>query len=138
MKRSASPWVLFLLVVSRGATGQPLPRELAPDVIEGPLIAATCVDSRSIAACNQHALSAGQPGGVVAGRQFTMLLIDGRILARTCAASTKGRLRASGILHRGGFAMSVFRLEQDCGSGWAIVDLPHTGTLADGPGGGDE
>lgn len=121
------------------AAGEPLTPKLAPDVIEGTLAAAACIVERdSQPACSQRALAAGQPGGVVDRRRFTTLLVDGRILARSCAARTGGRLRVSGVLHRNALAMSVIRLEQDCGRGWTTVDLPHAGTLADGAIGGDE
>lgn len=130
--------VLCSVVATGRAHGQPLAKELASDVIEGTLVAAACVEPGQVARCNQRALASGQPGGLLVGRLFTVLLIDGHILAQTCAASTAGRLRASGILHRREGAMSVFRLEQNCGRGWVAVDLPHTGTLADGAGGGDE
>ncbi|TMQ02382.1 MAG: hypothetical protein E6J91_52270 [Deltaproteobacteria bacterium] len=98
------------------AAGDPLSQDLAPDRIEGTLAAAVCVGSGDrTPGCVQRALAAGQPGGIRDDRRFTMLLVDGRILGRTCAARGTGRLRASGVLHRGGVAMSLFRLEQDCG-----------------------
>jgi hypothetical protein len=128
-----------LLVVAGGAAAAALSKDLAPDVIEGTLAAAECiVTGDPLPVCNHRALSAGQPGGVLAGQQFTVLLIDGRILARTCVAAGSGRLRASGILHQSGGAMSLVRLEQNCGQGWHIVDVPHAGTLAEGAAGGDE
>jgi len=138
MKRSAWIWVLSILLAAQGAVGRPLDKKLAPDTVEGTIGAATCLGSKEQATCNVRALSAGQPGGLVVGRQFIMLLIDARILGRSCAVATTGRLRASGVLHRRGLAMSVFRLEQDCGHGWIAVDLPYTGSLAEGAGGGDE
>jgi len=130
---------LPLLVAIGVAAGDTFTRDLAPDVIEGTLRAAECLGTGDqTPACNRRALGAGQPGGVLDGQRFTVLLIDGRVLDRTCAAGAGGRLRASGVLHREGFEMSVFRLEQDCGQGWTPVDLPHTGTLVDGALGGDE
>lgn len=138
MRRPTWVFALSLLAPAGSAAGQPLRSDVAPDVIEGTLVAAACVDSKQISACNQHTLVTGQPAGLMMERRFTMLLIDGRILAQTCTISTPGKLRISGILHRGGLAMSVFRIEQNCGQGWTVVDLPHTGTLAQGAGGGDE
>jgi hypothetical protein len=140
MKTSFRVSLLAVVLATAGvAAGETLTQDLAPDVIEGRLAAAACVGADDqTAACHQRALAAGQPGGVLDGPRFTVLLIDGRILARTCAVGAVGRLRASGVFHQDGFAMSVFRLEQDCGQGWAIVDLPHAGTLADGAAGGDE
>jgi hypothetical protein len=136
---SCIPMALPLLVAVGVATGEPLTNGLAPDVIEGTLSAAACVgDGDRTPACNQRAFAAGQPGGLLSGRRFTVLLVDGHILGRTCAAGVAGRLRASGLLHQNGFAMSLFRLEQDCGRGWTTVDVPHAGTLADGAAGGDE
>jgi hypothetical protein len=131
--------VLLLLVAVGAAAGEPFTRDLAPDVVEGPVRAAECVGSGDqTPACTQRALTAGQPGGILDGQRFTVLLVDGRILARTCAAGSGGRLRASGVLHQNGFEMSLARLEQDCGQGWFTVDVPHAGTLAEGAAGGDE
>ncbi|HEX2691699.1 MAG TPA: hypothetical protein VHN14_34050 [Kofleriaceae bacterium] len=140
MKLSCPFLTLLVLIAAAGsAAGDPLPRGLAPDIVEGALVAATCLGSGDrTQGCQERALAAGQPGGIRDGQRFTMLLVDGRILGRTCAARTAGRLRAFGVLHRGGVAMSLFRLEHDCGRGWTIVDLPHTGTAADGAAGGDE
>lgn len=136
---SCIPVIVSLAGAAGSAAGDSLTRDLAPDVIEGTLAAAACVGSGDPQpACSQRALAAGQPGGVLDRRRFTTLLVDGRILARTCAARAGGRLRASGVLHRGGLAMSVVRLEEDCGQGWTTVDLPHAGTLAGGALGGDE
>jgi len=129
---------LTLCLLPAVSRGQPPSRDLAPDTLEGALAAAACLGAAPAAACSQRALAAGQPGGIRVGRQFTVLLIDGRILARTCAASGTGQLRAAGVLHRRGVAMSVVGLEQNCGRGWVTVDLPHTGTLVDGALGGDE
>lgn len=130
---------LSLLVVAGVATGETFTRDLAPDVVEGPLRAAECLGAADQAsACSRRALEVGKPGGVLDGQRFTVLLVDGRVLHRTCAAGGEGRLRASGVLYRDGFAMSLFRLEEDCGQGWTAVDLPHTGTLAEGAAGGDE
>jgi len=131
--------LLALLVAAGDAGADTLPRDLAPDVVEGALAAATCIGSGDqTLRCQERALAAGHPGGIRDGQRFTMLLVDARILGRTCAARSGGRLRASGVLHRGGVAMSLLRLEQDCGRGWTVVDLPHTGTAADGAEGGDE
>jgi hypothetical protein len=128
-----------VLVVVGAATAEALSKELAPDVVEGTLAAAECVVSGDqMPVCNQRVLAAGQPGGVLLGQRFTMLLVDGRILARTCAVTGSGQLRASGVLHQEGATMSLFRLEQNCGQGWRIVDVPHAGTLVEGAAGGDE
>ena len=130
---------LPLLVAVGAAGGETLNKYLAPDVIAGTLAAAECIGSGDrTPACNQHALAAGQPGGILDGNRFTVLLVDGRILGHTCVAGDGGRLRAFGLLHQKGFAMSLFRLEQDCGQGWTIVDVPHASTLVDGAVGGDE
>jgi len=139
MKLTYPSIALPLLAAVGIAAGDPLSQDLAPDRIEGTLAAAVCVGSGDrTPGCVQRALAAGQPGGIRDDRRFTMLLVDGRILGRTCAARGTGRLRASGVLHRGGVAMSLFRLEQDCGQGWTVVDLPHTGTVVSGAAGGDE
>lgn len=131
--------VIPLLAAFEVAVGAPSSRDLSPDVVEGSLVAAACIGSGDrTPACTQRALAAGHPGGTLDGQHFTVLLVDGRILGRTCAAQGTGRLRAFGMVHRGGAAMSPYRLEQDCGTGWSPVDLPHTGTLAGGAAGGDE
>jgi hypothetical protein len=119
--------------------GQP-PPFLAPDSVEGTLWAAECLALPVPAeACNLQALSAAKPGGVLAAKGFTLLLLDSRLLLRTCVAQHgQGRLRASGLLHEGSTAMTVFRLEEDCGAGWQVVDLPYSGVSGGGAEGGDE
>lgn len=140
MKTLSRPLIVAPLILTLGgAAAAALNRDLAPDVVEGTLAAAEClVSGDQMRACNQRVLAAGQPGGVLAAQRFTMLLLDGRILAGTCAGTGAGRLRASGVLHQRGAAMSIFRLEQNCGQGWRTVDVPHAGTLAVGAAGGDE
>ena len=130
---------MLVSAAAGGAAAESLVKELAPDSMEGVLGAAACVVSGDrTASCSARALAAGQPGGITDEHGFTMLMVDGRVLARSCAVGGRGRVRASGVRHDGGFAMSLYRLEEDCGHGWTTVDLPHTGTLASGPAGGDE
>ena len=139
MKIAHLCWIA--VVASLGAApSDDLDPSLAPDILEGSVWAAECVATPEAKQdCSGPALQAGKPGGLLDGERFTVLLIDGSILARTCAAgSAGGRLRAAGIHHRDGDAMSVFRLEEDCGNGWRVVDLPHSGVSAGGAAGGDE
>ena len=139
--RTWIPVALLLLTSSPTAAREWTARQLAPDRVEGRLWAAECVgtagaDSR----CTLAALRAGKPGGILTEHGFTLLLVDGRVLLRTCVDEKREpvRLRASGVLHASGFAMTVFRLEQDCGAGFSTVDLPHSGVAGDGAIGGDE
>ena len=134
---------MALIVAFPGAApaSDELPEYLAPDSTEGALWAAECVATpKARTECNGPALSEGKPGGLLTNDRFTLLLIDGRILARTCAALSgkSGRLKAAGFAHADRGAMTVFRLEEDCGEGWKVVDLPHSGATGGGAEGGDE
>jgi hypothetical protein len=135
-------WLALAAVVTAAgaAAADELAPSLAPDIVEGAAWAAECVATPgATAACNGPALASGKPGGILHDGGFTMLLIDGRILAATCATSDGGgRLRATGLAHDAGAAFTPVRLYQDCGVGWVAVDLPHAGVAGGGAVGGDE
>lgn len=112
---------------------------LIPHTEEGDLWAAECMaTSGSDKRCTDSALRAGKPGGLLTGSRFVLLLLDGRILAGSCNGQTPSRLRASGALHLGDRAMTVFSLAALCGGTWQVVDLPFSGVLGNGTESGNE
>jgi hypothetical protein len=131
-------------IVGWGATAaasDTLPSELAPDTVEGTLWGAECIATPGpLEGCSNAAFAEGKPGGILAGGRFTVLLVDGHALVNACGAGRASPIpiRAQGVLHAGGVAMSVFRLEASCETGWVVVDLPYSGVAGSGPEGGDE
>jgi hypothetical protein len=138
MKTTTWSW-LAVVALAGAAAAEEIDVVLSPDVVEGAVWAAECVATPGATrACNQPALAAGKPGGLLHGGVFTALLIDGHVLARTCATGGDGLVRAAGVRHPDGHAMTVFRLEENCGQGWTAVDMPHSGVSATGAAGGEE
>lgn len=109
------------------------------DRVEGELWAADCLVTSARADCTRNALQKGEPAGVFAKGKFTMLLVDGRILARACDMDQgKARIRAFGKLHAAGQAMTPLSIEAWCADEWRPLALPQSGTTTDSAGGGDE
>jgi hypothetical protein len=82
----------------------------------------------------------GRPGGILREGSFSVLLVDGRLLATPCEGSTtwSSRVRVTGQLHANGAAMTPVQIERWCDNAWQVSDLPFSGTVAEGAGGGDE
>lgn len=128
--------IMGLMLAAPSVQGQSRPPGqlpiLAPSTLDGELWAAECLAApRTSADCNRRALQAGKPGGLLIGRgQFTLLLLDGRILRHGCPQSGQPpqRVRAQGFLHKDGHAMSVVHLQALCGTNWQVVNLPYAGT----------
>src|SRR5258708_7044480 len=67
------------------------------DKVEGELWAADCLVNADEAICTRQALQKGEPGGVLNNGKFTVLLVDGRVLAGSCdLAKGSARIRATG------------------------------------------
>lgn len=121
----------LLAVWSSAAAAQDaLPADLAPHAVEGDLWAADCLGQAPVARdCNRRALQSGKPGGLLAARgAFTLLLLDGRVLAHGCTGQPPTRLRARGLLVLERRALYVFRLQALCGERWQVMNLPYGGS----------
>jgi hypothetical protein len=130
-------------VASALAANRTAAQGIAPVVskIDGSLWAAECVAlPQADLACNSNALRVGRPGGILREGKFTILLVDGRLLAAPCegSATVPARVQATGRLHASGAALTPVQIERWCGGDWQAVDLPYSGTAAQGAGGGDE
>jgi hypothetical protein len=132
--------LLLLGVIGGHANADRPPPELAPDVVEGALWATQCIGvERADQSCNARALAAADPGGLLSDGRYTLLLLDSRVLLRSCAArQSSARVRARGLLHDRGRAMTVFYLEEKCDQDWRPVALPYSGISGAGAEGGDE
>jgi hypothetical protein len=89
---------------------------------------------------DSSALARGMPGGILAGNTFTLLLVDGRLLARMRDARLRGsiRVRATGLRHDQGRALTPFKIEYLEGERWAVFDLPLSGSAGPSAVRGDE
>jgi hypothetical protein len=79
---------------------------------------------------DMEALEKGLPGGVLTKGRLCLLLVDGRVLAKLRAAQVgrPNRIRAAGLLHDGGNALTPFRIEYLRGGQWVTFNLPASGT----------
>lgn len=129
----------YLLQAGPARANLPAAPDLAPQTEEGDLWAAECVATfGSDRRCTERALSAGKPGGILQAGRFVLLLLDGRILAQSCSGPPPARVRASGVLHQGSRAMTVFSLSALCEGNWQVVDLPFSGIQGNGTESGNE
>jgi hypothetical protein len=115
-------------------------------VLEGELRAASTlfgetktIEPRDFQADTQS-LTRGLPGGILTSKGFTMLLVDGRVLAKLRDVQRPGEnaVRVYGILHDEGRSLTPFRIEYRDDRQWITFDLPTSGTLAPGVLGGDD
>jgi hypothetical protein len=80
---------------------------------------------------DMEALERGSPGGIVVDEHFSLILVDGRVLARLRAAQVGriNRIRVSGLLHDDCQSITPLRIEYLSGGRWIVFDLPISGTL---------
>lgn len=83
-------------------------------------------------ALDRAALAKGLPGGVLAGKKFVLLLVDGRVLGKLYAALPEdaNAVRVQGIVHDAGRSMTPERIEYKKSGGWKRFDFPLSGTSA--------
>jgi hypothetical protein len=89
---------------------------------------------------DDEALARGLPAGILAGEKFTLLLVDGRLLARLPHNRPGGpiRIRATGLRHDEGRCLTPLKLEYQDGDRWIVFDLPLSGSAGPASLRGDE
>ncbi len=155
MTRYAPPSLLGLLLLSglvlglvRMASGGAGTDDGLQATVEGRLCSAAAlfnplqdaVKEAGMDRRDDEALVHGLPGGILTGDQFTLLLVDGRLLARLRRARPKGpiRIRATGLRHDEGRCLTPLKLEYQEGDRWIVFDLPLSGSAGPASLRGDE
>lgn len=107
--------------------------------IQGKIRASSILQNNHITTIKSTLLS-GMPGGIMKADSYTLLLIDGEILGMILTETENKDIdiRAYGIIHDKGRAMTPLRIEYILDDNWKVFDLPYSGILGSGALGGDE
>lgn len=103
-------------IILLAVVGLSLFRFFDDDTVKGTLSAVVCLGGAD-STCHEEAIRAGKQLAVSTRDGQTLLLLDGKKLSGMCLTDAR-RVRAHGILHDDGRALTPFRVETWCENQW--------------------